>query len=38
MVHTRNYNDKKLNALRRSADIFLSPSTGCNGPATIRES
>ena len=20
------------------SDIFLSPSTGCNGPATIRES
>ena len=32
------HNDKKLNALYRSADIFLSPSTGCNGPATIRES
>ena len=22
----------------RSADIFLSPSTGCNAPSTIRES
>ena len=32
------FDDKKLNALYRSADVFLSPSTGCNGPATIRES
>ena len=30
--------DKKLNALYRSADVFLSPSTGCNAPSTIRES
>lgn len=38
-VHLKEiYNDKKLNALYRSADVFLSPSTGCNGPATIRES
>lgn len=38
-VHLKEINnDKKLNALYRSADIFLSPSTGCNGPATIRES
>ena len=31
-------NDKELNALYRSADVFLSPSTGCNAPSTIRES
>ena len=38
-VHLKEINnDKKLNALYRSADVFLSPSTGCNGPATIRES
>ena len=30
--------DKELNCLYRSADIFLSPSTGCNAPSTIRES
>jgi len=30
--------DKELNALYRSADVFLSPSTGCNAPSTIRES
>ena len=30
--------DIKLNALYRSADVFLSPSTGCNAPSTIRES
>ena len=30
--------DKKLNYLYRSADVFLSPSTGCNAPSTIRES
>lgn len=30
--------DEKLNALYRAADIFLSPSTGCNAPSTIRES
>ena len=29
--------DKKLNTLYRTADIFLSPSTGCNAPSTIRE-
>ena len=38
-VHLKEiFDDKKLNALYRSADVFLSPSTGCNGPATIRES
>ena len=30
--------DIELNALYRSADVFLSPSTGCNAPSTIRES
>lgn len=30
--------DKKLNYLYRSADVFLSPSTGCNAPSTVRES
>ncbi len=30
--------DKKLNYLYRSADVFLSPSIGCNAPSTIRES
>ena len=25
------------NLLYRSSDVFVSPSTGCNGPATIRE-
>ena len=29
--------DVDLNSLYRSADIFLSPSTGCNAPSTIRE-
>jgi glycosyltransferase involved in cell wall biosynthesis len=29
--------DKKLNAIYRAADLFLSPSTGCNAPSTIRE-
>ena len=29
--------DKKLNAIYRAADVFLSPSTGCNAPSTIRE-
>ena len=29
--------DNKLNLLYRASDLFLSPSTGCNGPATIRE-
>ena len=39
--HVSNFfdlNDKELNALYRSADVFLSPSTGCNAPSTIRES
>ena len=31
------FDDKKLNLLYRSADVYVSPSTGCNGPATIRE-
>ncbi len=31
------FDDNKLNLLYRAADAFLSPSTGCNGPATIRE-
>ena len=31
------FDDKKLNLLYRSSDVFVSPSTGCNGPATIRE-
>lgn len=31
------FDDQKLNLLYRSADVFVSPSTGCNGPATIRE-
>lgn len=31
------YDDEKLNFLYRSADLFVSPATGCNGPATIRE-
>lgn len=30
--------DMMLNALYRTADIFLSPSIGCNAPSTIRES
>ena len=30
-------NDWELNALYRSADLFLSPSTGCNAPSTVRE-
>ena len=30
--------DKELNALYRLSDVFLSPSTGCNAPSTIRES
>jgi glycosyltransferase involved in cell wall biosynthesis len=29
--------DKKLNAIYRAADVFLSPSTGCNAPSTVRE-
>tara|TARA_A100001015_G_scaffold27927_1_gene31025 strand:- start:2040 stop:3305 length:1266 start_codon:yes stop_codon:yes gene_type:complete len=29
--------DKSLNSLYRCADIFISPSTGCNAPSTIRE-
>ena len=29
--------DKQLNALYRTSDIFLSPSTGCNAPSTVRE-
>ena len=31
------FDDKKLNLLYRSVDVYVSPSTGCNGPATIRE-
>ena len=31
------FENQKLNLLYRSADVFVSPSTGCNGPATIRE-
>ena len=31
------FEDQKLNLLYRSADVFVSPSTGCNGPATVRE-
>ena len=26
-----------MNALYRTANVFLSPSTGCNAPSTIRE-
>ncbi len=29
--------DKKLNSLYRSADVFISPASGCNAPSTIRE-
>ena len=29
--------DKKLNLLYRSADVLLSPSTGCNGPHIVVE-
>jgi len=29
--------DLELNSLYRTADVFLSPSTGCNAPSTIRE-
>ncbi len=29
--------DMNLNSLYRCADIFVSPSTGCNAPSTIRE-
>ena len=32
------FEDQKLNALYRAADVFLSPAIGDNGPATIRES
>ena len=31
------FEDQKLNSLYRSADVFVSPSTGCNGPHTVRE-
>ena len=31
------FEDQKLNSLYRSADLFISPSTGCNGPHTVRE-
>ena len=31
------FEDQKLNSLYRSADLFVSPSTGCNGPHTVRE-
>ena len=31
------FDNKKLNLLYRSADVYVSPSTGCNGPSTIRE-
>ena len=29
--------DMNLNSLYRCADVFVSPSTGCNAPSTIRE-
>jgi len=31
------FDDQKLNLLYRSADVFASPSTGCNAPSTVRE-
>jgi len=29
--------DKNLNSLYRTADVFISPASGCNAPSTIRE-
>jgi len=31
------HSDTKLNLLYRAADVFISPSTGCNGPHIILE-
>ena len=31
------HSNKKLNLLYRAADVFASPSTGCNGPHVILE-